>query len=93
MNESERAHIIVEGNVQGVFFRANTRNAAKLLGLKGWVRNLPDGRVEIMAEGTPGKMADFVRWCRKGPPLSRVEGIEVDWEEPTGEFTCFEIRQ
>ncbi|UCD05451.1 MAG: acylphosphatase [candidate division WOR-3 bacterium] len=92
MKESVRVDIIVEGLVQGVFFRANTRKVAESLALTGWVMNLPDGRVQILAEGPSGKIEEFVRWCQKGPPFARVDHADVRWSEPTGEFTTFEIR-
>ncbi len=92
MNEPVRVHIIVQGIVQGVFFRANTRRVAQSLALTGWVKNLPDGRVEVLAEGLPDNVDDFVNWCQKGPSFSRVEHAEINWAKPTGEFASFEIR-
>jgi len=92
MKASVRANITVEGLVQGVFFRANTRKVAESLMLTGWVKNLPDGRVEILAEGPSGKIEEFVHWCQKGPPFARVDHADVRLGEPTGEFTTFEIR-
>lgn len=90
-SEPVRAHIIVKGDVQGVFFRANARNAAQSLAITGWVRNRPDGSVEIVAEGQADKMNHFLHWCHKGPELARVDDVEVNWEEPVGEFARFEI--
>jgi acylphosphatase len=92
-DEPVRAHIIVEGDVQGVFFRANTRNTAQSLAITGWVRNRPDGSVEIVAEGRADKVADFLRWCHRGPELARVDNVEVSWEESVGEFARFEIKR
>ncbi len=88
----KRAHIWVSGRVQGVWFRATAREIANRLGLKGWVRNLPDGRVEIVAEGDESALDEFIKWCWEGPPLARVEDVEVEWERPTGEFRSFEVR-
>lgn len=87
-----RVHIYVLGRVQGVFYRSNTRRKAQELGLTGWVRNLPDGRVEIVAEGERGKLERLIEWCWSGPPLARVERVESKWEKPKGEFNSFIIR-
>ncbi len=86
-----RVHITVSGRVQGVFFRANTVDVARRLGLVGFVRNLPDGRVEVVAEGEEEKLRELIAWCHQGPPLARVTGVEVRWETPTGEFADFRI--
>jgi acylphosphatase len=86
MNRMERrVHVAVSGRVQGVYFRANTRERAQALGLSGWVRNLPDGRVEIVAEGEEERLSQFLSWVRVGPPAARVEQVEVEWSEPRGE--------
>ena len=89
---TRRVYITVAGRVQGVFFRANTREVAQRLGLSGYVRNLPDGRVEVVAEGEEEALRKLVDWCHEGPPLARVERVEVRWENPTGEFSGFHIR-
>lgn len=73
-----RKHIIVKGRVQGVFFRAHTAQVAQRLGLKGWVRNLPEGSVEIMVEGEEEKLKEFLAFCHQGPPLARVEEVIVE---------------
>ncbi len=86
-----RAHVFVSGRVQGVFFRDHTRRWAASLGLKGWVRNVYDGRVEIIAEGEKGKVESLIDRLREGPPISRVENVEVTWEEYTGEFSDFRV--
>jgi acylphosphatase len=82
----------VSGRVQGVAFRASTAQAARRLGLRGWVRNLPDGRVEIEAEGDRAALEALVAWCRRGPPAARVVGLTVAWIEPCGDLDAFEIR-
>lgn len=87
-----RAHVYVSGRVQGVFFRYETKSLADRLGVKGWVRNLPDGRVEAVFEGKEemvGKMIDF---CKRGPPGARVTDVRVEWEDYKGEFDRFSIR-
>jgi len=78
--------------VQGVFFRAYTREWAKELGVKGWVRNLPDGSVEAVFEGEEGRVKELIERCRKGPPRAVVEDVQVRWEKYKGEFDDFEIR-
>jgi len=80
-----RAHVYVSGRVQGVFFRYRTSELAGRLGVGGWVRNLPDGRVEAVFEGEKEKVEEMLEFCRRGPPGARVEGVEVEWEEPRGE--------
>jgi acylphosphatase len=90
--EKGRVHLIISGFVQGVFYRASTREVAFQLGLKGWVRNLPDGRVEAVFEGPVEKIRQAVKWCYKGPPGARVTKIDEKWQEYTGEFHSFDIR-
>jgi acylphosphatase len=86
-----RAHAFVSGRVQGVFFRDHTRRWAASLGLTGWVRNVYDGRVELIAEGEKGKVESLIDRLRQGPPIARVENVEVTWEEYTGEFSDFRV--
>lgn len=86
-----RRRVIVSGMVQGVNFRAYTRARARQAQTRGWVRNLPDGRVEAVIEGEAENVAVVVDWCRKGPPFSRVDHVKVYEEHPTGEFTDFDI--
>ncbi|UCD84870.1 MAG: acylphosphatase [Deltaproteobacteria bacterium] len=87
-----RAHLYVEGFVQGVFFRAETREEARRLGVTGWVRNLPDGRVEVVGEGEEGSVKGLVNWCHKGPSGARVSKVEVKYEQYRGEFDSFSVR-
>jgi acylphosphatase len=79
-----RARLRVTGLVQGVFYRQSTANEAARLGLSGSVRNLPDGSVEVVAEGRRAEVEALVAWCRRGPPAARVEDVEAGWEAPTG---------
>jgi acylphosphatase len=81
----KRAKVIVQGSVQGVFFRAEARDRARALGLSGWVRNVPDGTVEAVFEGEPERVSTMVEWCRRGPSGAGVENVDVDWSEPQGE--------
>ena len=86
-----RKRVIVEGRVQGVFFRDSTRRRARELGLSGFVRNLPDGGVEAVFEGEPSAVAEAVTWIRRGPPYARVRHVEIRDEEPSGELSGFTI--
>jgi len=88
-----RVHLIVAGRVQGVAFRACAADEARRLGLHGWVRNLPDGRVEAEAEGERAAVEALVTWCRRGPPAARVSGVEVAWLEATWAEAGFEVRR
>ncbi|MEW6714974.1 MAG: acylphosphatase [Nitrospirota bacterium] len=88
----KRLHLIIKGRVQGVFYRASTRDAAVKLRLKGWVRNMPDGSVEALFEGDEEALGEVLRWCRNGPPGAYVSKIEERWDEFTGEFDRFDIR-
>lgn len=92
MAKKVRAHVFISGRVQGVFFRANTKRVADELGVKGWVRNLPDGRVEAVFEGEEDAVKKIVEWCHRGPPAARVDRVEVKYEEYKGEFEDFTIR-
>ena len=77
-----RIHAFISGRVQGVWFRESTRQSAEKHGVSGWVRNLPDGRVEVWAEGEPPAVEAVIDFIREGPPHARVSGIEFE-EEPT----------
>ncbi len=87
-----RAHLYIEGLVQGVFYRAFTRDVAARLGLKGWVRNLPDGRVEAVFEGEKADIEKVIAECYKGPPAAKVTNIDITWEPYKAEFNGFDIR-
>lgn len=86
------AHVYVSGRVQGVFYRANTQQKARSLGLTGWVRNLPDGRVEAVFEGDEGKIKAMISWCRGGPTGARVDDLKVEYNSDLRGFDSFEIR-
>jgi len=87
-----RAHVWIVGRVQGVGFRAYTVDEATERGIAGWVRNMPDGRVEAVFEGERAAVEAMVAWCREGPPAARVTSVEVKWEEPLGE-RHFDVRR
>ncbi|RMD83113.1 MAG: acylphosphatase [Candidatus Dadabacteria bacterium] len=86
-----RLHLFVSGRVQGVWYRGSMADRAASLGVAGWVRNLPDGRVEAVIEGPPEEVAKLVEWCRQGPPAARVEDVVVEEQEPEG-LAGFRIR-
>ena len=83
----------VKGRVQGVFFRASTQREARRLGLTGWVQNLSDGAVEILAEGEDEAVREFLSWVQRGPTGARVEKVDTRWRSYTGEHTEFRIRE
>ncbi len=86
-----RARLLVAGRVQGVAYRQSAVDEARRLGLAGWVRNLPDGRVEAVAEGGRAQVEALVAWCRRGPRLARVDDVAIQWEEPRGDVGPFDI--
>jgi acylphosphatase len=89
--KKRRAHVWIAGRVQGVFFRAYTLDAAQLIGVTGWVRNLRDGKVEAVFEGEADKVEKMIEWCREGSPMSRVDRVEVLEEVYTGDFDRLEV--
>ena len=90
-DDRTRAHVFVSGTVQGVRYRASTREAAEDRGVDGWVRNLDDGRVEAVFEGPEPAVEGLIEWCHTGSTLASVEDVEVTYEEPTGE-SGFRVR-
>lgn len=91
--ERKRAELKIAGKVQGVFFRASTREQARARGLGGWVKNLPDGTVEAVVEGPVDDVEDLVEWAHQGPSSARVENVDVRWTQPRGEGQTFEVRR
>lgn len=87
-----RAKVNFKGEVQGVFFRANTKQAAERFNVFGWVKNLPDRSVGAVFEGEKEDVESLIRWCKTEQPYANVECAEVHWEEYRGEFQRFEIR-
>ena len=87
----KRIHARVTGLVQGVFFRASTRDTARALGLNGWVRNMPDGSVELEAEGPGDRISQLLIWLNQGPQYARVENVKVKEIPVTGADTGFEV--
>ena len=86
-----RAHVIIEGRVQKVFYRLNTLDEAKDLGLSGWVKNCDDGSVEATFEGTENLVKEMLLWCKEGPRLAKVKNMTVTFDDATSEFNDFVI--
>ncbi len=91
-SETLRAHVFIHGLVQGVYFRASTRDEAVRAGVGGWVRNLADGTVEALFEGDKKKVEQVVAWCYKGPAGAHVVKVDLRWEPFRGEFAHFDVR-
>jgi acylphosphatase len=89
--DTVRAHLIIEGRVQGVWFRDSTRNEATRLNLTGWVKNRFDGSVELVAEGSQEEVKKLIEWCHHGPPSARVTMVHEIKEDYTGNFDSFRI--
>ena len=91
MSHRVRAHVYVTGKVQGVYYRANTRDTARERGVDGWVKNLDDGRVEAVFEGAEDDVESLVEWCHDGSPRARVDDVTVEYDEPEG-LDGFEVK-
>ena len=86
-----RMHLIIEGRVQGVYFRDSTRKEAVTLSVFGWVKNLPDGTVEVLAEGPEDNLKELVSWCHHGPPGAKVQRVHETREEWGNEYKSFDV--
>ncbi len=82
----------IYGWVQGVFFRDSAQKKAKELKLVGWVSNASDGTVEVLAEGEEEKLKELIKWCYNGPRLAKVDKVDVEWQEATGQFKEFGVK-
>ncbi len=91
MATNARAHVVISGRVQGVFFRTETQRAAQRLGVAGWVRNRPDGTVEALFEGPDQAVQQAVDWCWQGSPMANVSDVKIEWQAFAGEFENFSI--
>ena len=87
-----KAHVLITGRVQGVYFRLKTRNEAKKYNVNGWVRNLSDGRVEAIFEGNKGGVDKLIDFVGRGPSGAKVLDLNVNWQDYSGEFRDFEVR-
>ena len=91
MSNNARAHAVISGRVQGVFFRLETKQAAQRYGVSGWVKNQIDGTVAAVFEGPKENVDAILEWCKQGPPHARVTQVDVAWEEYVGEFDGFNV--
>ncbi len=87
----KKIHLLISGSVQGVFYRVNSKNKADEFGLTGWVRNISNGRVEIVAEGEEKNLKNMINWCNNGSNNAIISEIKVKWEKYSGKFDKFEI--
>jgi len=87
----KQVHLFVRGRVQGVFFRASAQREARRLGLTGWVKNRPDGSVEVLAEGEEEEIKELIGWANRGPGAARVDRVVVRWRSFTGDYPDFRI--
>ena len=85
-------HVKISGRVQGVWFRANTKQKAEQLGVVGWVKNTPDGCVEAIFEGEEKLVKEMLEWCNHGPPLAKIDNVEIKNQNPTDAFDEFSIK-
>lgn len=92
MSDRVRAHVLIGGRVQGVYFRSYTQDMAERSNVTGWVRNLYDGRVEAVFEGEKEDVEKVIDWCHHGPPGAHVMNVSVTWQPYSGEFSSFAIR-
>lgn len=90
--DQQRLLAQISGLVQGVYFRDTTRQQAQALGVAGWVRNLADGSVEVLAEGPKAQLDTLLQFLHRGPQLARVDKVQAQWQAATGEFSGFEVR-
>ena len=91
-NNRVRAYIVLTGRVQGVAFRYYARNIANRHGVKGWIRNLDNGDVEVTIEGERNSVNQMIEWCKEGPSLALVEDIKIIWQSYAGDFSEFHVR-
>jgi acylphosphatase len=90
-NKKIRAHLLISGKVQGVYFRHNTQIVASRHNVTGWVRNLQDGQLEVVLEGDGIDVDHVIKWCKIGPPEAKVEHVDVQYKNYTGEFKEFKV--
>ena len=88
----KRVHLIISGRVQGVDYRYSTYHQAISIGAKGWVRNIPNNKVEIIFEGEEPELNKMIQWCYQGPPMARVDNIEITEQKFKNEFKDFSIK-
>ena len=87
-----QVQVVISGRVQGVWFRANTKQRAEQLGINGWVKNTADGKVVALFEGDEKHIQEMIEWCHYGPPLAKVENVEVKKQPASSDFDQFSVR-
>ena len=87
-----KVHVIISGRVQGVWFRASTKSKAEQFGITGWVRNTSDGNVEAVFEGDEKIIEEILEWCNHGPPLAKVDNVEIKKQPSSNDFDQFFIK-
>lgn len=87
-----KVHVVISGRVQGVWFRANTKNKAEQLHVTGWVKNTSDGNVEAVFEGEERDVHEMIKWCNEGPPPANVKNVDVKTQSPSNSFDGFSIK-
>jgi acylphosphatase len=90
--KKNRAHLLISGRVQGVWYRGSTKQQADDLGLTGWVRNCPSGQVEVVVEGADAAIDKLISWCRTGPSMAQVTDVRIDFDDYRGEFVGFSVK-
>lgn len=93
MKEASEARVVVSGRVQGVYFRASTSEAARRFGVRGFVRNMPDGRVEAVLQGERAAVERVIAFMREGPPGARVDAADVEWRSAAEGYDGFAVRR
>lgn len=92
VNNKIRAHLLISGRVQGVYFREKTKLKAREWDVSGWVRNLPNGMVEAVFEGDKDRVEKVIDWAKHGPFWAKVKNVDIEWQEYRGEFQKFEVK-
>jgi acylphosphatase len=92
MEEQVKARVYIYGDVQGVFFRRSAKIKAEEIGVVGWVKNSDGGGVDLVCQGLKQQVNKFIAWCKKGPPLARVEKVEVEWRKKLDKLGSFEVK-
>jgi acylphosphatase len=90
--KKKRAHLLISGGVQGVWYRSSTKQQADDLGLTGWVRNCQSGQVEVIVEGADAAINELISWCRTGSSMARVTDVRIDFDDYRGEFVGFRVK-
>lgn len=91
LSSSKQALLKISGHVQGVFYRAYAQEEAQKLGLTGYAKNMPDGSVETLLQGSEAQINSFIEWAREGSPGAKIDKVEIEWQTPVQDLKNFEI--